>query len=91
MIGGLEMSDIPILEIPTPRPRKPSAKISKKWKCEHDVNLDWVIKGFRYCPYCGSKYPKNKLNLIARWLSYAKWHSGYHKYSISHADMMKDE
>jgi hypothetical protein len=84
-----DVAPIPILEIPEERPRKPSAKISKVWKCGHEVNLDWVLSGFRYCPYCGGKYPKNRLNLIARWISYQRWYVSYHKITISDEDMMK--
>ena len=84
-----DVAPIPILEIPEERPRKPSAKISKLWKCGHEVNLDWVLSGFRYCPYCGGKYPKNRLNLIARWISYQRWYVSYHKITISDEDMMK--
>jgi len=82
---------IPTLEIPEIRPRKPSAKISKIWKCGHDVSIDWVIDGFRYCPYCGSKYPKNKINLIARWIAYQKWHIAYHRFAVPPSELMKDE
>ena len=60
---------IPVLEIPEERPRKPSAKISRLWKCGHEVNIAWVLEGYRYCPYCGGKYPKNRINLLARWVS----------------------
>ena len=53
-VNGMEsQAPIPILEIPEIRPRKPSAKVSKIWKCGHAVDIDWVIDGFRYCPYCG--------------------------------------
>lgn len=75
--------------IPDPRPRKPSAKIPRTWKCGCDVDLDWVLDGFQYCPYCGMKYPKNKLNLIGRWMSYATWHTTYRKISLSREDMMR--
>ena len=80
---------IPVLEIPEERPRKPSAKIPSIWKCGHEVDLDWVLDGFRYCPYCGSKYPKNRINLIARWISYQRWHMSYHRIAITTSDMMK--
>jgi len=85
----LKESPIPVFHIPEARPRKPSAKIPTLWKCWHDVDLDWVVSGYRYCPYCGSKYPKSRLNLIGRWLAYAKWHQGYHRVGINTEDMMK--
>jgi hypothetical protein len=74
--------------VPDPRPRKPSAKIPHTWKCGHEVNLDWVLDGYLYCPLCGSKYPKSKLNLIGRWLSYSKWHQTFRRTSVPHHAMM---
>lgn len=84
------VAPIETLEIPEERPRKPSAKIHRTWKCGHRVSLTWVLDGFKYCPYCGSKYPKNTLNLIARWIAYQRWHISYHKFSITTDDMMRD-
>lgn len=84
------VAPIETLEIPEQRPRKPSAKIQRTWKCGHDVDLVWVLDGFRFCPYCGLKYPKNRLNLIARWVSYQRWHINYHKFPITIDDMMRE-
>jgi len=87
----LAPAPIPVLEIPEARPRKPSAKIPALWKCGHPVDLNWVLEGFRYCPYCGSKYPKNRINLIARWIAYQRWHISYHRYAITTKDMIKEQ
>ena len=89
LTSDLRQSPIPLFEMPEPRPRKPSAKIPTLWKCGHDVDLDWVVAGYRYCPYCGSKYPKSRLNLIGRWLSYATWYQSYHRSGYRKEDMMK--
>ena len=83
------MKEIEPFVIPDPRPRKPSAKIPLLWKCGHMIELPKVVAGYRYCPFCGSKYQKNKLNLIARWLSYSKWASSYRKESVSSNEMME--